>query len=414
MAAMCLCLAAKPSCAADYHPGLDLGISYYSHDNYLDRGDLDLPVQSRFADDRSYLLIKAEPYLSFKLLDSLGGFIQASVDWENDREEEGEEAVETDLNDAYLTLSGPGVSVTGGLQTISFGNGLIMTDNVPSAILDVTHGKAYMQWTWAQALDSSPMLGATMGFHPGHYEHAALFGIWFQDQDDAFAQAIPRIYRLLLEPESDGDLYWAGVSAELFVGRGQLSLVGAYEWGRFRLLDNSQTLKRNVSAYFGDLSLEGNLSDWCSLGVFVYAASGDDTPLRGDLNAFVSITPFNPRADIFFDPEFLGRNTKDEKLTFNGGLFGGVIAPGLTLNFIWASGLSLEATLATFYAHQALDDGSRWYGWEVDLGVSYSFARNYTLYAEAARFEHGDYYESLLNEKVDPAMRFSAGLRAGF
>jgi len=237
---------------------------------------------------------------------------------------------------------------------------------------------------------------------------------WFKDQDDAFAKAIPRIYQVLLEPKSDGDLYWAGVSADLFVGKALFSAVGAYQWGEFRLYNDTASLRRAVSAFLADLSVEGNLSDWCSLGAFVFVAGGDDKPLRDDLNAFVSIMPFNPRAAIFFDPEFLGRDEDAEKLTFNGGFFSGVIAPGLTLNLVSASGLSLETTVATFFAHQALDDGSRWYGWEVDLGVSYDFARFYTLYFEAARFEHGDYYESLLNEKIDPATRFSIGLRASF
>ncbi len=70
--------------------------------------------------------------------------------------------------------------------------------------------------------------------------------------------------------------------------------------------------------------------------------------------------------------------------------------------------------MATFYANQALDDGGQWYGWEIDLGLSYTFGRFYTLYAEAARFQHGDYYESLLKETVDPAVRLSVGLRASF
>lgn len=403
-----------PASGADYHLGLDLSAGYNTQDNYLDRGDLDLLGQRHFSNDRSYILMRAEPYLSFNLQHGFGGFIQAAVDWENPREEGGEEAVETDLPNAYLTLSRTGVSIAAGLQTISFGNGLIMVDDVPAATVELKHGKGYLQCIGAQALDSSPMLAATIGFHPGYYENVALFGISFKDQDDAFAKASPLIYQLLLEPESQGDLYWAGVSAEIFVGRAQLSLVSAYEWGQFRLSNATSRLSRNISAFMADLSLEGNLSDWCSLGAFVYFASGDDTPLSGDLNAFVSILPFNPRADIFFDPQFLGRGTEDDKLTFNGGFFGGVIAPGLTLNLVSASGLTLETTLATFYAHQALDDGSQWYGWEIDLGVSYNFARLYTIFAEAARFEHGDYYESLLSEPVDPATRVSVGLRASF
>jgi hypothetical protein len=190
--------------------------------------------------------------------------------------------------------------------------------------------------------------------------------------------------------------------------------VGAYQWGSLSLYNDILSTTHDVSAYMADISLEGNLTSWCSLGAFLFLSSGDDTPLRGDLNTFVAIMPYNPRAVIFFDPEFLGRDPNDEILTFNGGFFGGVIAPGLTLHLESDSAFSAETSIATFYAQQDLDDGSRWYGWEVDLELSYTFSQDYTLFLEAARFHHGDYYESLLNEAVDPATRLSIGLRASF
>jgi hypothetical protein len=205
-----------------------------------------------------------------------------------------------------------------------------------------------------------------------------------------------------------------GAAAEVMVGKALFSAVGAYQWGRLRLFNDTASARYDVSAYLVDLSLEGNLAHWCSLGAFVFVTGGDDTPMNRDLNTFVAIMPFNPRATIFFDPEFLGRDPEDQMLTFNGGFFGGVIAPGLTLNLESAAGFSAEATIATFYAQEDLDDGSRWYGWEADLELSYTFSLDYTLFLEAARFRHGDYYESLLEEDIDPATRLSVGLRASF
>lgn len=412
--ALCPLLPAAPADCSDYHLGMDTGGSYSSRINYLDRGNLGLVEPPHFSRDRSYTLMRAEPFLSFTLQEGVGGYIQADIDWENSNSEAVDEQVEVELANAYLSLSKGAGSADLGLQTVSLGNGLIMADDVPAAALSFKHGRGYLELTLARVLDSSPLLAAAIGVRPGYFEHAALFGIWFQDQDDAFARAIPLIYQVLLAPRSEGDLYWAGVSADLFVGKALLSAVGAYQWGRFRLYNDTASVHRDVSAFLADLSVQGNLSDWCSLGAFVFVAGGDDAPLRDDLKAFVSIMPFNPRAVIFFDPEFLDRDEDAEKLTFNGGFFGGVIAPGLTLNLVSASGLSLETTAAAFYAHQALDDGSRWYGWEVDLGLSFTFGRFYTVYAEAARFQHGDYYKSLLNEKSDPAMRFSMGLGASF
>ena len=403
-----------PGHTAEYHLGMDVGVSINRHTAYLDRGELGLVDQLHFSEDRSSLLMRADPYCAFTLGEGIGGYLQADMNWENSDDETADESVEVELTNAYLQLSKGPVGADLGLQTLVMGNGRIMIDDVPAAALRISRGNRYMQLTLAQALGSSPLAAVSVGYRPGAFEDLALFGIWFKDQDDAFAKAIPLFYQVLLEPESDGDLYWTGISADLFAGKALLSATVAYQWGQFGIHNATARTTRQVSAFLADLSVEGNLTDWCSLGVFFYFASGDDAPLQDDLNAFVSIMPFNPRAAVFFDPEFLGRDEDDEKLTFGGGYYGGVMAPGLTLNLVSPTGLSLGATVATFFAHQALDDGSRWYGWEFDLDLSYPFGRFYTLYIEAARFQHGDYYESLLSEPVDAAVRLTAGLRASF
>ena len=258
------------------------------------------------------------------------------------------------------------------------------------------------------------MAAATIGYRPGYFDNTALFAIWFKDQDDAFADAMPYIYQLLFDPQSEGDLYWVGTSVEIQLGKVLLSAVGAYQWGDFRLFNDTASASYDVSAYLADLSLSGNLSSWCSLEAFVFATGGDDAPLSRELNTFVAIAPYNPRAAIFFDPEFMGRDPDEQMLTFNGGFFGGVIAPGLALNLESSAGMSAEAAVATFYAPEDLQDGSRWYGWELDLELRYTFSQDYTLFLEAAQFRHGDYYESLLNEEVDPATRLSVGIRYQF
>ena len=407
-------LVVSPAYSWDYHLGLDTGGSWTRHDNYLDRGSLGLTDQLHFSSDRSYSLLWASPYLSFTPRKGVAGYIQADISWENSDVEVVEDGVEAELTQAYLSLSKGGVSADLGLQTVLFGNGLIMADEVPAAVLNLNRGKGYFQLTLARALDSSPMAAATLGYRPGYFENLSLFGIWFKDQDDAFANAIPYIYQLLLAPRSEGDLYWAGASTEILVGKALLTAVGAYQWGDLKLYNDTAHANYTVSAYLVDISLEGNLTSWCSLGAFLFTTGGDDTPLNRDLNSFVAIMPYNPRAAIFFDPEFLGRDPDDQMLTFNGGFFGGVIAPGLTLDLESEAGLSAEATVATFYAQEDLNDGSRWYGWEADLELSYTFSRDYTLFFEAARFTHGDYYESLLNENVDPAVRLSVGVRCQF
>jgi hypothetical protein len=403
-----------PASAWEYHLGLDMGGRLTWYENYLDRGSLELTDQFHFSQDRSYQLLWAAPYLSFTPRKGVTGYLQGEISWDNSDVDVFEEGFDAKLIHAYLSLSKGGVGADLGQQTVIFGNGLIMADEVPAAVLNLNQGKGYLQLTLAQALDSCPMAAATLGYRPGYFENMALFGIWFQDQDDAFAKAIPYIYQLLFDPQSEGDLYWAGVSAELLLGKVLFTAVGAYQWGDFRLYTETDSARYDVSAYLADLCLEGNLTSWCSLEAFVFATGGDDPPIHRELNTFVAIMPYNPRAAIFFDPEFMGRDADDERLTFNGGFFGGVIAPGLALHLESEAGLSAEAAVASFYAPEDLDDGSRWYGWEVDLTLGYTLFQDCTLYLEAAQFQHGDYYESLLNEEVDPATRLSVGFRYQF
>jgi hypothetical protein len=402
---------APPAYTWDYQLGLDTGGSWNRHENYLDRGSLGLPSQLHFTSDRSYALLWADPYLSFSPRKGITGYLQADFSWEDSDVEVAEEGFEAELTQAYLSLAKGGVGADLGLQTVNFGNGLIMADDVPAALLNLNRGKGYLQLALARALDSSPMAAAVLGYRPGYYENLSLFGIWFNDRDDAFARSIPYIYQLLLEPHSEGDLYWAGGSAEIMVGKALLTAVGAYQWGELELYNDRNRASYDVSAYLADLSLSGNPAPWCSLGAFLFAAGGDDTPLNRELNTFIAVMPYNPRAAIFFDPEFLGRDPEERILTFNGGFFSGVIAPGLTLDLESAAGFSAGATVAAFYAPEKLDDGSRWYGWEIDLELSYTFLKDYTLFLEAAQFRHGDYFESLLNEDVDPATRLSIGVR---
>ena len=412
--ALYLLLTAMPAFPSDLHLGMDLAGSYSSQTHYLDRGDWGLKSQLHFSKDRTFAHLNAAPYCAVTLSKNISGFVQADLDWENPAETTTVDEAVVDWTKAFLSLSGGRANLDLGLQTVSLGAGLVMADDVPAAAFELKHKKAYLGLTLAQALDSSPMVAATIGYRPGAFEKVELFGIWFKDRDNAFARAIPLIYQVLLDPGSDGDLYWAGVSAQLFMGRALFTAMGAYQWGSFRVYSGSIDSRHDLSAYCVDLSVEGNLSDWCSVGAFFYMASGDDTPLRNDLNAFVAVMPLNTRADIFFDPEFLGRDETAETLTFGGGYVGGILAPGLTLNLMPWSDLSLETTVASFYAQQALDDGSRWYGWEIDLALNYTFGKIYTLFAEAGRFQHGDYFRSLLDETVDSATRVSIGLRASF
>lgn len=391
----------------DVHFEIDIGASYQVQENFLRRNISGLDGGRHFSKNRSYGLVSLYPGLSVRANQWVHGYLSVDVTWENPADEWQDDEVESDVTSAYLTLKGNHIRTDIGIQPIQFGNGFIMADNVLAAVIHGNHGKGYTELKAARVLDSSPMVGLTLGYRPDYFERAELFGIWLNDRDDTLAYTVPIQF-------NDGTLYYFGGAADLFVGDTLLTFVGAYQTGQYTIESrNNGRADINVNAYFGDISLERNLSDWCTVGLFCYLTSGDDTPLNRDLDAFLSITPYNPRAAIFFDPDFMD-NDDDERFTFSGGFFRGVVAPGINLTLLSEGGLSAEAALIYFYAQQALEDGSQWYGWEADLTISYAFAKKYRLFVEAARFEHGDYFESLLDEKIDPAVRFVAGMHASF
>jgi hypothetical protein len=399
---------------SDVNLGMDINASYHVQDNFLERNRLGRLSDIHFTKNRAYGFINLHPSLSVQVNEWVYGNVGVNVSWENPVDEGQEDEVESDVTSAYLSFKGSHIRTDIGIQPIEFANGFILADNVLAAVIQGDIGKGYAKLEAACVLDSSPMVGLTLGYRPGYFERLEIFGVWLSDRDDTLAYSLPYAYQELLDLSSEGNLYYFGGAADLFVGDALLTFVGAYQSGQYTVgyLSNGR-FEVDVNAYFGDISLEKNLSDSCTVGFFCYLASGDDTPFRSDIETFIAATPYNPRATIFFDPDFMDNDDAD-RLTFSSGFFGGAIAPGISLTLLSEWGLTAEAALIYLYAHRSLDDGSQWYGWEADLAVSYAFGKKYRLFVEAARFEHGDYFESLLDEKIDPAVRFVAGIDASF
>jgi hypothetical protein len=394
--------------APDVDLNIDISASYDIQDNFLRRDILG------FTKNRSYGFVNLHPSLIVGTNEKIHGYFSVDVTWENPQDQGQEDEVDAEVASAYLSFTGSHIRSGIGIQPVEFANGFILADNLLAAVIHGHQGNGYAELKAARVLDSSPMMGVTLGYHPDYFERLELFGVWLTDRDDTLASSYPTAVQDAFDLSSDGALYYFGAAADLFVGDALLTFVGAYQTGEFTVgfLTNGRT-DVNVNAYFGDISLEKNLSNSCTVGLFCHLTSGDDTPFNRDFESFLSVMPYNPRAAIFFDPDFMDNNDAD-RFTFSGGFFGGSAAPGISLTLLSKRGLTAEAALIYLYAQQALDDGSRWYGWEADLAVSYTFRKKYRLFMEAARFEHGDYFESFLNEQIDPAVRFSAGVHASF
>ncbi|MGD9008835.1 MAG: hypothetical protein PVG41_12985 [Desulfobacteraceae bacterium] len=395
---------------------LEIGETYTIQNNYYDRG------KGSFTRDESYNLLRVTPSLSW--VPQPGLHLYGSVDflWQSPVYED-DEALEANLTAAYLDLSGPSARLTVGGIPMQFGRGLIMADETLAAIVEFTFDKSYLEVQAARIQDSSPMASIGVGYRPSRFEYVQLFGVWFSDRDDIIADAPLFLGK---DRSSSAELYWLGASAELFVGPALFSMVGAYQTGRFTVdvtyesifppfQEYTYSIERDVSAYFFDLALEANVAQWGSVGAFCYVASGDEELGQDDFGAYTTIGAYNPRLAIFFDPNFIDSDNS-EQFTFGGVTRNGVVAPGVTLTVQPVETITLEASAAMLYAHEASANGDQRYGYEIDGSVTLKVMKKHEIFLQAARFEHGNFFESRLGsgESFDPAFQFLIGGRLVF
>ena len=169
----------------------------------------------------------------------------------------------------------------------------------------------------------------------------------------------------------------------------------------------------DVSAYLIDLELNYNISSQCSAGTFVFMSSGDHSPKKGNLNAFMSPMPFNQRTSIFFNGGF-ERYDIEEAVLLGGVTWDGVIAPGVQFEYQPNSKIVTELVAALLFPEGDLFNTDAWYGWEVDARVSYEFYQNHLLFAEAGFLDHGNFFKKKYGFQPDSATRFVAGMRLAF
>ncbi len=399
-----------PAMALEYRFGMGLADAFVSQANYLDL------LEGDFSRDRNYNLLTLSPNLSLSLQKDAFVYISGDFQWRYEPNMDAQTAAQDDeldaeLTNAYLSLKKAPLELILGVQLVQFGNSLITLDNVPALALNYTRSAWYLNLQAARVLDKSPMGGIALGYKPGPFERVGLFAAWFQDEENALAKALPDFFPIA--PNSEARLWWFGADAQLFLGKALLTLTAAYEQGEITLSHRRGSARQDVSAYLADVELQGNLSDRCDLGLFFFTASGDDNPRDHRIESFLSPTPYNARAMIFFDPEWLNHDT-EEAVLFGGATVNGVIAPGLTFSFVPSADGLLKATVASFYPQATAVTDGEWYGWEADLLLSWNLWRDVTGYLQAARFEYGDYFKNHQGAVPDPALLFAIGGRIAF
>lgn len=395
------------SAAMEYHLGLVASDMVYAQRNYLDS------AASGFSRDRDYNLLTVSPLLDVSLSGQAFILLSGDLEWTYEPDTAAEGYSESEVTGVWtaasLTLGDRPIQLCLGVQAMKFGTNLITVDEVPAVRLTAAAGRWSLDLQAARIMEQSPMAGLDLGFRPGPFESVNFFGAWYRDEENALAASLPDLYQVL-DPTSSGELWWAGVTAQLFLGKILMSATAVYEQGDIRFEHLLGQTRRDVAAYLMDVGLEVNAGDQVSLGLFLFTASGDDDLRDDTLESFVSPLPYNTRATIFFDPEWLDRYI-DEEIIYGGATVHGVVAPGGSITLAPIEALLMTGRVAIFYPQVNGPEGRNWYGWEADLDISYTLTDNFELFAQAARFEHGDYFENSQGDAPEPSLLFAIGGR---
>ena len=397
--------------AGEYQWGVEITESYLSQTYYLDR------YQNQFSYEESSNLIGLGPNFQFEMGEGISGYFRGYLYWSHlfngdQFETRDSDLVDIYLSDTYLEFKNRKWSSQLGLKPVQFGKGLIFSDDAVAASIQFKNGPLYFDIYGARVMDNSPILGGSIGYRLGMFQQIETFALYYEDREDAFSRTV---YPLLSVSDltNEGYLSWFGVSADLFMGNIYLTAVGIYQQGQMEFFHLLERFNRNVSAYLFDVGIETNLTEQLSLGLFCFTASGDNQPLRDDFSAFISPLPYNSRASIFFDPNFVELD-ETNSLIFGGTTAHGVIAPGLAFTIEPLQDLLIEGKAVSFYPQSKPSTQKSWYGWEVDLEISYRFKDNTIIFIEIDRFEHGDFFKTKAGYEPEAAVRLSIGIQMPF
>lgn len=426
-----------PAAPWDYRLNIDVGDALYIQNNDLARlGDgVDFAAHSR------HNLLYASPALLLSQGKRAKVYLSCDLLWQYERYTSSEDdysdsTFDGDLTGAYLHMDGERFGIAMGIQPILFGNGLISLDDGPALSITAKHKQWSLTGLGGLILDQAPIAGLTLTYGPSMFDNVSVFGVWFEGDEtreelswidevfgdlyrvdeEAATQAAVDQYRFI-ELTENADLKWFGAAFELLLGRVYLTATAAYEWGDITVNHLYSRGRKNLNAYLADISAAGNLTPWLGLEIFFFTASGNGRIGGGTLETFLSPLPNNTRALIFFDPAWLDHDPT-ETLTFGGTTFYGVAAPGMTLTVAPGDRLLFSATWGLFYPQKAPRTDRDFYGWEMDLDLSYQLNRRTDLYLEAAYFSYGSFFENQFENQpdgsLDGAVHVGAGCRFFF
>ncbi len=330
------------------------------------------------------------PLISCSFSDSVEAILSGDAEWTRSTKSPTD-TIDFTLRNAYLGWSQNGLSLKAGLQTFYIAKGLILYDDEPGLSAEFKQGSTVLDAKAAIIEDSSPLIELGVAYQPVFFEHVRLFGTWFSDRDNGFAEAVHNA----LHPtpfSSRGDLYWYGLDIGWFLKKAYLSGIFVKQNGASTLKWKHREKRVHLSAYLLDIGLEYGFSDALSGELFVFVASGDKHPRRGRFKSFIAINPYNSRSAIFFNGG-IDEPFSTDKLSLSGITMAGVIAPGVKMTFEPENRFSAELGFTALFPAKRPGGKRDFYGWEADSIFTFHATSNMDCMIEIDYFHLGSFFE---------------------
>ena len=400
--------------AFEYQFGAELFAGVFREANYTDVFNpvgVDLVgVDSAVNDDLTFAVFGVYPDVSVQLFDTVSAFALGETEWVYVKDTLYEESdFHATMANLFISYGGKGLSVDAGLQSFAIGRGVVFYSDEPGISMRYDGARrVYVKGDGYRVFDHSTMGSVSMGYRPGFLERVEVMAAWFRDGDDGVAKLFQAFYDEN-DLKSRGNLFWAGVEADIFVRDFYVTGLFMHQCGSVEIDAGADRLDFDVSAWLADIEINRNFFSQLTAGVFFFGASGDASPRSGTLHAFMSPMPFNPRTLVFFGGGFERYDVTDA-VELGGVTWDGVIVPGIRLEYEPADQVIGELTVAVLFPQEDLLEWDNWYGWEADLRVNYRFYADHKVFAGAGIFTHGNYFEEIYGFRPNPAVRVDAGV----
>lgn len=399
--------------------GLELSDHVLSQKNIYDTDSL-----NDFSKDEINNTVIVSPYLEYTPLKKISAFVMADLSWEHAFETDEDEG-DADLTSAFVCYQGSPAIVYAGVQPFSIGRGFIFNDNTPGLSLDKTlSNTTQVNVKAAHVKGSSTLYSFNLGFEPGLFEKVEMFGAIYHDSNDTTASLLDAFYvwktlwttRIIPLTSSRGDLYYAGLGADIFVGDFFVKATGVVQKGTLTFTTENPEISRDVdfSSYLADVEISRNLSDrWSMSGIFFLRTGGRSESDKLENHTFVTPRPMSYRTQIFSNDQF-GPYQNESGFYSQGIVMPGLIAPALSLTWTPRENLMFKTTTSLLYPYSEPGDGASFYGWEWDMSLSYTIGKHWQFIGEAGYFKHGDVFKDEQGQTPEPISRFLTGIHVSF